>query len=60
MIQQQLNFSREAERESDRVGFQMLTDAGFDSAAWKGSSGACSRAAEFTKAPRRRICAPTR
>lgn len=31
MIQQQLNFSREAERESDRVGFQMLTDAGFDS-----------------------------
>ena len=30
MIQQQLNFSREAERESDRVGFQMLMDAGFD------------------------------
>ena len=31
MIQQQLNFSREAEREADRVGFQTLTDAGFDS-----------------------------
>jgi predicted Zn-dependent protease len=30
MIQSQLNFSREAERESDRVGFQMLVDAGFD------------------------------
>ncbi len=30
LIQQQLNFSREAERESDRVGFQMLTEAGFD------------------------------
>ena len=29
-IQQQLNFSREAEREADRVGFQILTDAGFD------------------------------
>ena len=31
MIQQQLNFSREAEREADRVGFQTLTDAGYDS-----------------------------
>jgi predicted Zn-dependent protease len=29
-IQQQLNFSREAEREADRVGFQILTGAGFD------------------------------
>ncbi len=31
LIQQQLNFSREAEREADRVGFQTLTQAGFDS-----------------------------
>ena len=31
-IQQQLNFSREAEREADRVGFQILVDAGFDPA----------------------------
>jgi predicted Zn-dependent protease len=30
LIQQQLNFSREAEREADRVGFQTLMDAGFD------------------------------
>ncbi|MGZ8253755.1 MAG: M48 family metallopeptidase [Burkholderiaceae bacterium] len=30
MIQQQLNFSREAEREADRVGYQTLLDAGFD------------------------------
>jgi predicted Zn-dependent protease len=30
LIQQQLNFSREAEREADRVGFQTLVDAGFD------------------------------
>src|SRR5512135_966914 len=30
MIQQQLNYSREAEREADRVGFQTLTEAGFD------------------------------
>jgi predicted Zn-dependent protease len=29
-IQQQLNFSREAEREADRVGFVTLVDAGFD------------------------------
>lgn len=32
-IQQQLNFSREAEREADRVGFQILTAAGFDASA---------------------------
>jgi beta-barrel assembly-enhancing protease len=30
LIQQQLNFSRDAEREADRVGFQTLVDAGFD------------------------------
>ncbi len=29
-VQQQLNFSREAEREADRVGFQILVNAGFD------------------------------
>jgi predicted Zn-dependent protease len=29
-LQQQLNFSREAEREADRIGFQILVDAGFD------------------------------
>jgi predicted Zn-dependent protease len=31
-MQQQLNFSREAEREADRVGFQILVNAGFDPA----------------------------
>jgi predicted Zn-dependent protease len=31
-IQRQLNFSREAEREADRVGFQILNDSGFDTA----------------------------
>ena len=31
-VQQQLNFSREAEREADRVGFQTLLGAGFDPA----------------------------
>jgi predicted Zn-dependent protease len=30
ILQQQLNFSRDAEREADRVGFQTLVDAGFD------------------------------
>ena len=29
-IQKQLNFSRDAEREADRVGFVLLRDAGFD------------------------------
>lgn len=29
-IQAQLNYSRDFEREADRVGFQLLTDAGFD------------------------------
>ncbi|MBC3870749.1 M48 family metalloprotease [Undibacterium oligocarboniphilum] len=29
-IQRQLNFSRDAEREADRVGFQILRDSGFD------------------------------
>jgi beta-barrel assembly-enhancing protease len=29
-MQRQLNFSREAEREADRVGFQIMRDAGFD------------------------------
>jgi beta-barrel assembly-enhancing protease len=31
--QQQLNFSREAEREADRVGFQILVNAGFEPSA---------------------------
>jgi beta-barrel assembly-enhancing protease len=29
-IQRQLNFSRDAEREADRVGFQIMNSAGFD------------------------------
>ncbi len=29
-IQKQLNFGRDAEREADRVGFQILRDSGFD------------------------------
>jgi predicted Zn-dependent protease len=29
-LQRQLNFSRDNEREADRVGFQILVDAGFD------------------------------
>ncbi|MFZ6864524.1 M48 family metalloprotease [Undibacterium sp. Ji67W] len=29
-IQKQLNFSRDAEREADRIGFQILQDGGFD------------------------------
>ncbi len=32
-VQQQLNFSREAEREADRIGFQILANAGFDPSA---------------------------
>lgn len=29
-LQRQLNFSRDAEREADRVGFQMLSEGGYD------------------------------
>lgn len=29
-VQRQLNFSRDAEREADRVGFQIMQEAGFD------------------------------
>jgi len=29
-MQRQLNFSREAEREADRIGFQIMRDGGFD------------------------------
>jgi len=36
MVQQQLNFSREAEREADRVGFQTLVEAGFDGRGMEG------------------------
>jgi len=32
-LQRQLNFSRDNEREADRVGFQILVDAGFDARA---------------------------
>jgi beta-barrel assembly-enhancing protease len=32
-LQKQLNFSRDNEREADRVGFQILVDAGFDARA---------------------------
>ncbi|WP_329605331.1 M48 family metalloprotease [Undibacterium fentianense] len=31
-IQRQLNFSRDAEREADRIGFQILKDGGYDTA----------------------------
>ena len=38
-IQQQLNFSREAEREADRVGFVTLVNAGFDGRGLEGFFG---------------------
>ncbi|MDO8703183.1 MAG: M48 family metalloprotease [Undibacterium sp.] len=31
-VQRQINFTREAEREADRVGFQILRDGGYDTA----------------------------
>jgi predicted Zn-dependent protease len=31
-LQRQINFTRESEREADRVGFQILRDAGYDTA----------------------------
>ncbi|HEY4541991.1 MAG TPA: M48 family metalloprotease [Noviherbaspirillum sp.] len=38
-IQRQLNFSRDAEREADRIGVQILRDAGFDTSGMIGFFG---------------------
>jgi beta-barrel assembly-enhancing protease len=61
LIQQQLNFSRDAEREADRVGFQTLVDAGFDGRGMESFlRPPAGRQPHLRKAPRPRICAPTR
>jgi beta-barrel assembly-enhancing protease len=38
-LQRQLNFSREAEREADRIGLQILRDGGFDASGMVGFFG---------------------
>jgi len=55
-----LNFSREAEREADRVGFQTLTGAGFDVTAMATFFGRMQQSTRIYDPPRRRTSAPTR
>ena len=43
MIQGQLNFSRDMEREADRIGFQLLAGAGFSPPAWRRCSRSSTR-----------------
>ena len=42
-IQKQINFTRDAEKEADRVGFQILKNAGFDTTGMTSFSSACRR-----------------
>lgn len=49
-LQRQLNFSREAEREADRIGFQILADAGFDARAKATFFGRMQQAARLYEA----------
>ena len=42
-VQSQLNFSRDMEREADRVGFGVMTDAGFDSHGVSSATGTITR-----------------
>lgn len=48
---QQLRFGREAEREADRVGFQMLNEAGYDGRGMVSFFGRLQRASRFAESP---------
>jgi predicted Zn-dependent protease len=47
----QMRFSRDAEREADRVGFQMLTGAGFDGTGMVGFFSRLQRATQWAESP---------
>ena len=61
-VQRQLSYTRDFEREADRVGFQTLAGAGFDvhAHAVRSSRRCSARRASPTTAPCRATCAPTR
>jgi len=56
-IDQQLSFSRDAEREADRVGFLTLQQAGFDTQGMVDFLGVCKQHPVYTKTMRLLICA---
>jgi len=59
-IQNQLNYSRDYEREADRLGYDTLTRAGFDPHAMSEFFERLQRANRFYDTSARPICAPTR
>ena len=59
-IQNQLDFTREHEREADRVGLQTLSQPAFRRKAWARFSSDCRRRGVCMRTMRRPICAPTR
>jgi predicted Zn-dependent protease len=48
-VQKQLDFTRENEKEADRVGFQILTDAGFDGRAMVSFFGTLQKGSRFSE-----------
>lgn len=60
LIQNQLKFSRDAEREADRIGFQTLVNAGFDPHGMETSLPGCKKATATTKTTPRPFCPPIR
>jgi predicted Zn-dependent protease len=59
-IQNQLNYSRDFEREADRIGLGLLERSGFDIRGMSGFFERCRSSAASTKTTRPAICAPTR
>ena len=60
MIQSQLNYSQNAEREADRMGIATLYSAGFDRTAWRTSSRDCNRPTAITARLHRLTSQPIR
>lgn len=48
-VQKQLDYTRDNEREADRVGFQILTDAGFDGRAMVSFFGTLQKGSRFSE-----------
>lgn len=59
-IQNQLNFSRDFEREADRIGLDLLEKSGMDVRAMGTFSNDCKSSVGSMTTMRRVICAPTR
>jgi predicted Zn-dependent protease len=59
-MQNQLNFSRDMEREADRIGFGVMAQAGFEPRASPACSTSCSRPRGSTTTDRFPTCAATR